>query len=185
MTRDKDSLRLADAARRLTGVGFERVAETHSDSFGDMSVEMHRGDWHVMLVRDRGQLFLAVSAAVDHGHDMGLWEACLDRVLPSLEPRAFELEIDALIRRLPDMEKLDHEGLAGVTECLRTNRRWRLMTRHQLGKIGPSGLPDCMAGLPAMSVARGAGRSPALARLTRPAGELGPERLKSGSSTVR
>ena len=142
MTRDKDLRRLADAARRLTGVGFERVAETHSDSFGDVSVEMQRGVWHVKLVRDRGQLFLAVSAAIDQGHDMGLWDACLDGVLPSLEPRAFELEIDALIRRLPDMEKLDHEGLAGITECLRTNGEWRFMTRHRLDMIGPTGLSD-------------------------------------------
>jgi len=141
MTRDKDSRRLADAARRLTGVGFERVAETHSESFGDMSIEMHRDKWRVMLIRDRGQLFLAVSAAVDNGHDMGLWEACLDRVLPSLEPRSFELEIDALIRRLPEMEGLNGDVLAGVTDCLRANGRWRFMTRHQLGKIGPPGLP--------------------------------------------
>jgi hypothetical protein len=142
MMGNKDSRRLADATRRLTGVGFERVAETHSDSFGDMSVEMRRGDWHVRLDRDRSQLFLAVSAAVDQGHDMGLWEACLDRVLPSLEPRSFELEVDAVIRRLPELEKLNREGLAEVTECLRTNGRWRLMTRHQLGMIGPQGLPD-------------------------------------------
>ena len=142
MTRDEDSERLADAVHRLTGVGFDRIADTHSDSFGDMSVEMRRGDCRVMLVRERGQLFLAVSVAVDHGHDMGLWEACLDRVLPSLDARAFELEVDALIRRLPDMGKLDREDLAGVSECLRANGRWRLMTRHQLGKIGPPGSPD-------------------------------------------
>ena len=137
MAQDVDSRRLADAAQRLAEAGFDRVGQTDSPWFGDMSIEMQRGAWHVTLSRDKGHLFLVMSASADGGHDVALWESCIDRILPSLDPREFELDVDALIRRLPDLEKLDVDDIARVTDCLRSNGRWRFITRRNLGMIKP------------------------------------------------
>ena len=134
--------RIAAAVDRLSDVGFERVGERVSPWFGDTTTEMQRGAWRVTLGREKGQLFVTVSAGSEGGHDVGLWESCLDLVLPSLDPRDVEVEVDALIRRLPEMMRLDEDALARANECLRSHGLWRFVTRRELGKIGPPSTPD-------------------------------------------
>jgi hypothetical protein len=132
---------LAESARgRLLQAGFTVAEERSSQAFGNRLIRFDRGQMVVWVTRDRGQAFLALSShRLDGRWDIGLWEACADRTLPSLEPREFLSDLEWLLLRLPDLESLVELGGPNLETCLRTNGAWRFNARRELGMIKPPG----------------------------------------------
>jgi hypothetical protein len=131
--------RLVDSAgARLQEAGFVVTEEKRSIAFGNRLIKFERGMLAVSAILEKGQAFLALSSpGLDGRWDIGLWEACADKTLPSLEPRDFRADLDWLLIRLPDLDALLEAGKPDLENCLRTNGEWRFKARHELGMIRP------------------------------------------------
>ncbi len=137
MSADGLDQRLADARSRMVDAGFEVIDERGPEAFGNRLIELHRGLMRARLTRDRDQLFLVMAAdGWETSHDIGLWEACLEDALPSLEPRPMETELNILLTRLDQFERV-LDGGPELDECLREAGMWRFTERRRRGFIRP------------------------------------------------
>jgi hypothetical protein len=132
---------LNSAHIKLIAEGFRVIAEDGPDAvvFGDWVTELQRGPLHVVLSLDR--LFPSITMRAPGGSDYGLdlWEACLEERDPSLEVRGVTADVDLLLSRLPEFERLATERGSALDDCLARNGRWRFFTRRERGLIRDPG----------------------------------------------
>ncbi|WP_284550429.1 hypothetical protein [Aestuariimicrobium sp. T2.26MG-19.2B] len=106
------------------------IGDEDTNAFGNQVVLLVHDNIRVRLVRDRGQWFLEIDAALtDEWFSPVIWMALLDKELPDARRPSAEKEASFVVRRWPDFDVL-------ATPCaVEKLRAWQERRAAQLGAL--------------------------------------------------